>query len=172
MNHAVQFVAEVKTDQERFERWVQGITKLHVDAHFTPNPQAAWTPLRKPLSECQVALVTSGGAHLASQQPFDLLNVHGDRSLREIAGGTSVANVRFSHDHYDHSDADEDPNCMLPLDRLRELVSAGELGGEAPRHFGFMGFIPNPRQLVADTAPAVARMLAVDGTDVVVLTPS
>ena len=41
-------------------------------------------PLTKPLSECTFSLITTGGTHLSTQTPFDMLNADGDASFREI----------------------------------------------------------------------------------------
>src|SRR6266478_5248214 len=43
-----------------------------------------WTPLRKPLSESTVVLISSGGVHLRSDHPF---NLNGDPTFRVIPKG-------------------------------------------------------------------------------------
>ena len=99
--------------------------------------------MHKPLSECNVALVSTAGVHLKSQQAHDLLNPHGGVSFREIPGDTHLSDVAVDHVYYDTTDANKDPNCVFPLDRLRELVNMGTIGAIAPMHYGFMGFIPD-----------------------------
>jgi D-proline reductase (dithiol) PrdB len=157
--------------EERFRRWLKLIAEMHDEANFTANEKIAWAPLRKPLSECSVALVSTAGVHLKSQPVHDLLNPHGDTSFREIAGDTPTSDLAVDHVHYDTTDATNDPNCVFPLDRLRELVELGMIGAIAPMHYGFMGFIPDGRLLRDTTAPIVAERLLAQGTDVVVLTP-
>ena len=78
-----------------------------------------------------------------------------------------------THKYYDHSSADKDFNVVFPIDRLREMVSRGELGAVAPRHYGFMGHIADGKieELMNVTAPVVARNLLGDGVDAVLLTP-
>jgi D-proline reductase (dithiol) PrdB len=157
--------------EERFRRWLKLISEMHDGANFTANATIAWAPLRKPLAGCSVALVSTAGVHLKSQPAHDLLNPHGDASFREIPGDTPTSELAVDHVHYDTSDANEDPNCVFPLDRLRELVVMGTIGSIAPVHYGFMGFIPDGRLLRDTTAPIVAERLLAQGTDVVVLTP-
>jgi D-proline reductase (dithiol) PrdB len=157
--------------EERFRRWLKLIAEMHDNAHFTANESIAWAPLRKPLSECTVALVSTAGVHLKTQPAHDLLNPHGDASFREIPGDTQARDLAVDHVHYDTADAAADPNCVFPLDRLRELVAEGVIGAAAPLHFGFMGFIPDGRLLRDTTAPIVAERLRAQGTDAVVLTP-
>jgi D-proline reductase (dithiol) PrdB len=156
---------------ERFRRWLKLIAEMHDGANFTANQTVAWAPLRKPLSECSVALVSTAGVHLKSQPAHDLMNPHGDANFREIPGDTHMSDVAVDHVHYDTTDANKDPNCVFPLDRLRELVSIGMIGAITPVHYGFMGFIPDGRLLRDTTAPIVAEQLLAQHTDVVVLTP-
>lgn len=157
--------------EERFRRWLKLIAEMHDGANFTANESIAWTPLNKPLARGSVALVSTAGVHLKSQPAHDLLNPHGDASFREIPGDTRTEDLAVDHVHYDTSDANADPNCVFPLDRLRELVDMGIIGSIAPVHYGFMGFIPDGRLLRDTTAPIVADRLLAQGTDVVVLTP-
>ncbi len=156
---------------ERFRRWLKLIAEMHDGAHFTANQTISWAPLRKPLSKCSVALVSTAGVHLKSQPAHDLLNPHGDASFREIPGDTQMTDLAVDHVHYDTTDANKDPNCVFPLDRMRELVSIGMIGAIAPMHYGFMGFIPDGRLLRDTTAPIVAEELLAQQTDIVVLTP-
>ena len=64
-------------------------------------------------------------------------------------------------------------NVIFPIARLRELAAGGWIGRAAPRHIGAMGHILGAeiRRLVAETAPAIARLLREDGVDYVVLVP-
>jgi D-proline reductase (dithiol) PrdB len=157
--------------EERFRRWLKLTSEMHDNANFTHNETIAWAPLRKPLAQCRVALVSTAGVHLKSQPAHDLLNPHGDASFREIPGDTPASALAVDHSHYDTSDANADPNCVFPIDRLRELAHMGIVGAVAPLHFGFMGFIPDGRLLRDTTAPIVAERLLSQGTDAVVLTP-
>ncbi|MCI1241992.1 MAG: glycine/betaine/sarcosine/D-proline family reductase selenoprotein B, partial [Bifidobacterium subtile] len=53
---------------------------------FVPiTPAPVWTPITKPLSECTVAFITSGGIHKKTQTPF---NTAGDYTFREIPSDT------------------------------------------------------------------------------------
>ena len=60
---------------------------------------------------------------------------------------------------------------MLPLRRLQELCADGVVGGAAATHYSFMGYILQPRQLLASTAPAIAARMAEEAVDVAVLVP-
>jgi len=133
-----------------------------------------WTPLRRPLAEATVALVTSAGVHLAADPPFDMDDRDGDPSFRALPWDAPRPDVTITHKYYDHSAADRDLNVVLPVDRLRELVDEGRVGAIAPRVYSFMGHVDGRHlaTLMEATAPEVARRLVADGADAVVLTPA
>ena len=136
---------------------------------FTP-----WTPPVKPVSECKVALVTTGGVHLKTQAPFDMENPDGDPTFREIPGGAARDEMMITHDYYDHRGADVDLNVVFPHERLKELADEGVIGGVSPVHLSFMGHIDAElvERLVEETAPAAARRLREAGAEVALLAPA
>lgn len=129
-------------------------------------------PLRKPLSEARVALVTSAGYHTPEQQGFARITI-GDHSFREIPRDVDVRTLIESHNStsFDHAGVRADQNLALPLERFRELAGRGVIGELNHRHFSFMGSIVNPRRLMRESAPEAARRLRADGVDAVLLTP-
>ncbi len=129
-------------------------------------------PLQKRISEARSALVTSAGYHTPEQPGFARITI-GDPSFREIPGDVAVHTLIESHNStsFDHAGVLADQNLALPLDRFRELERRGEIGELNRRHFSFMGSIVNPRKLMRETAPEVARLLREDGVDAVLLTP-
>jgi D-proline reductase (dithiol) PrdB len=132
-----------------------------------------WTPLKKPLAECRLALISSAGFVLPGQPPFDSTIKGGDCSFREIPATAALNQLTDCHrsGSFDHTAMQRDPNLSLPLDRVRELAAHGRIGSVNHRHFSFMGSIVAPGRLVRDTAPEVARSLAADGVDVALLVP-
>lgn len=135
-----------------------------------------WRPgtrLQKPLSEAQIAVVTTAAFFRPGQEPFDLAIRGGDYSYREIPADADLATLGIAHksDAFDHSGIEKDKNLALPLDRLRELQAEGRIGGPAPRHFSLMGSISAPARLTKITAPEIVGKLAEDRTEVVLLTP-
>jgi D-proline reductase (dithiol) PrdB len=138
------------------------------------NPASvAMTPLKKPLAECTVALVTTAGFSLPDQPPFDVTIKMGDSSFRELPSTISPQVLEMNQRSwtFDKTGILRDRNLALPLDRLRELHIHGEIGKVAPRHYSFMGSIVGPRKLMNEYAPEVGRRLSVDKVDVVLLTP-
>ncbi len=132
-----------------------------------------WAPLRKPLSECRLALVSTAGFVLPEQEPFDDSVRGGDVSFREIPSDTAVTELIDTHDSdsFDHAGMGRDPNLAFPIDRVRELVTEGRLGSVADTHLSFMGSITAPARLVRDTAPQAARSLVDQRVDIALLVP-
>ena len=129
--------------------------------------------LRRPLNECRLAVVTTAALHLPSQKAFDEGIRGGDWSYREIPVGCNLDSLRMAHksDAFDHTGVESDKNLAMPLDRLRELVEAGFLGGLTETHYSFMGSITAPGRLIEESAPEVARLLGQQQADAVLLTP-
>lgn len=163
--------SEVNKRKEKFETWLAQLPRWHNHFTFTPCLHTYWTVPKKPISKSRIAFVSTAGVHLKNQLPFDINNPDGDCTYRIIPSETSAEELMVSDSHYDHSDADTDINCIFGLHRLHELAGEGVIGEVAPRHFGLMGFIPDPTELLEKTAPEVARLLAADEVDVVLLTP-
>lgn len=141
---------------------------------FIEGRDIPWTSVRKPVAESVIALVTTAGVHLKSQEPFDMEDPDGDPSFRVIPSTVRSADLTITHKYYDHSAADRDINVVLPLDRMRELLVEKRIGGIAPFGYGFMGHIDGPhlKALMQRTAPEVARRLKQDRADAVILTPA
>jgi len=125
------------------------------------------------LGEARVALVSTGGLSGAGQEPFDQEARGGDTSSRFLAADVNPRDLAIgqrSHS-FDHAGLERDRNLGFPLDRLREMAAAGEIGSVAPRHLSLMGSITAPGRLVKETAPAAAEALVADGVDVALLVP-
>lgn len=130
------------------------------------------TPLRKPLSQSRIALVTTAGVHVASDPTFDLKSRTGDPSYREVPNDVAWDQLRLSHVGYNTRKVSQDINCVFPLQRLWELAAEGIVGSLTHRHFSFMGYIPIVEPLLGETGPEVARKLQADAVDLVLLAPA
>jgi D-proline reductase (dithiol) PrdB len=124
----------------------------------------------RPLAACSMAIVTTAGLHRRGDRPFG----PGDQSYRVIAGDTPTADVVQSHTSlgFDRVPIMRDVNISFPIDRLRELVVRGELGGLAPLHYSFMGAQRELSRIDGETGPEVGRRLREEGVDLALLTPT
>jgi D-proline reductase (dithiol) PrdB len=160
-------------------RFISGITKRMIKNWISiekPRP-IPWTPLSRPLSECTVALLSSAGIALKTDTPFDQEGERqnpwwGDPSYRILPKTATEAEVRLYHMHIDPSYAEQDLNCLFPLQHLQTMENSGRIGHMSPRHYSIMGYILNPERLLCETVPALIRDLKADLADVVILVPA
>ena len=136
------------------------------DNRELPTP---WTPLAKPPGQCRVALVASGGVHLAGQPPFHFKD---DTSIRIIPTDTETSKLEIAHFGYPTTDAEQDPNCVFPLDALRELVADGTIAALAPQAVTFMGGIYSQRRVEEELVPAVVDRIKQQNVDLCYLVPA
>jgi D-proline reductase (dithiol) PrdB len=159
--------------------FINGITKRMIKHWISmekPRP-IPWTPLSKPLSESTVALLSSAGVTLKTDLPFDQEGERqnpwwGDPSYRVLPKSATKEDVRLYHMHIDPSYAEQDLDCLFPLQRLQEMEANGRIGRTSPRHYSIMGYILNPERLLSETVPALIHDLKEDLADVVVLVPA
>ena len=135
-----------------------------------------WTPLPRPVSECSVALLSSGGIALKTDRPFDQEGERqnpwwGDPSYRILPRNATEQDVEIYHLHINTGFARQDLNCILPLQRLLELEESGAIGSSAPHHYSIMGYILQPKTLLEETTPQIIAHLKDEKVDLVVLVP-
>jgi D-proline reductase (dithiol) PrdB len=80
--------------------------------------------------------------------------------------------IKVYHQHIDPRHTEADINCLLPLERLRDLEASGEIGGVADWHYSIMGYILQPDELLGETTPAIIRNLQAEAVDAVLLVPA
>jgi D-proline reductase (dithiol) PrdB len=119
------------------------------------------------LSKRRVAVITTAGLQLRSDIPFKA----GSADYRVIPAEAPAADIVMSHVsvNYDRTGFQEDVNVVLPLDRLRELKSAGLIGSVADFHYSFMGAAPI--RALEPKAAELAGLLKKDRVDAVLLSP-
>lgn len=127
--------------------------------------------LGRPLEDAVLGLVSTGGARLPGQHPFDT-GKRGDPSFRRIPSRTDPAGLRWEHPHYDTATAVRDPDTVFPLRLLRGLADDGRIGSVAPTAVSMMGYVPLTRPLEEETAPAVGELMQGEGVDAALLCPA
>ncbi len=176
----------------RFWRWLQAFVNVPIFKHgvdasrYVMNKLTAlptktrdgdipWTPFTKTLADSKIAVVNTAGLYLDGQEPFDIDAAKGDATFRTMPSDFDKSLVRIAHAHFPHGRAKQDLNVILPIDRLRELVDMGVLGGFAPNFysFGFGGgmtreYVANP----GGSAHVLARRLLEDQADFVLMVPT
>jgi len=132
-----------------------------------------WTPLKKPLQDCRLAMISSAGIVTAAQNPFDSLIRIGDTGIREIPRDVDIETLRETHRSkaFDHTGIRQDPNLAFPVNRLQEMAAAGFIGSLNHRHFSIMGSITAPATLIQNTKAQVVPKLVKDQVDIALLIP-
>ncbi len=132
-----------------------------------------WNPVKIPLKESKVAIVTTAGIHHKDQKPFDMNDHKGDPTYRMIDVTKSLDRLMITNDYYDHADADKDINIIFPIERLWEFEEKGIIAEAAKTHYSFMGHIDGQYiiTLIEKMTPDVAKKLKSDDIDIVLLTP-
>lgn len=121
-----------------------------------------------PLAERRVAIVTTAGLHRRDDRNFALR----DLSYRVIPGDADLADLVMTQSsvNYDRSGFQQDVNVVFPMDRLRELRAAGEIGEIADYHYALNGAGWLPHE-IEPTAREMAGLLKEDRVNAVLLVP-
>jgi len=139
---------------------------------WTENPDCPyWTPLKKPLEKCRVALLSTGGLYIKDKQP-PFNPDRDDLTFREIPKDVDSKTLAISHNNYDHTDAEKDINCIFPIERLRELDRQNYIGEFAPITYTMMGRIFRRTALQQELAPQILQKLKDAEIDVFLLIPA
>ena len=131
-------------------------------------------PLKKDLSECRVAIVSSAGLIVKDkQEPFDSGLKMGDSSYRIIPSNISSNNLEEYHrsDTFDHSGVVDNPFSVFPIPHLIDLAKEGFIGSVSDKHISLMGSIINPSQLIKQTIPEIFSILKDEQVDLVIFIP-
>ncbi len=132
------------------------------------NEDIPWTPLRKPIAECKIALMSSGGIVYRDQPRFH----REDASYRRIPKNAQREDLDIWHFGYLTRDALKDPNCVFPLERLREFEREGVIGELNDTAFSFMGGVYSSRKVRDELAPQIADELKRAHVDAFYLVPA
>jgi hypothetical protein len=138
-------------------------------AHYAEVP---FTPLKKPLAESRVGLVTTAAPYQpdkGDQGPGAAYN--GSAKFYTVYSGDTALDhdLRISHIGYDRlHTAATDSNTWFPLPLLRDVARSGRIGELAPR---FHGAPTNRSQRVTleQDCPALYERLAQDKVDAAIL---
>lgn len=139
------------------------------------NQEAPFTPLRKPLSESRVAILTTGALYdpaNGNQGPWAPYNAGAKFTRTYAAPIDPVPDVRISHVGYDrkHTSA-EDMGTYFPLAALQRAAKAGRFGELNARFFG-VPTLRSQRLTTERDAPDALALLREDRVDAAILVPN
>jgi D-proline reductase (dithiol) PrdB len=135
----------------------------------------AFQPLRRPLSACRVALITTAAPYHpdhGEQGPNAPYNAKAKFYTVYSGDATHDPDLRVSHVAIDREHTTgEDPRSYFPLTELRFQAAAGRIGTVAPR---FHGAPTNRSQRITldVDAPEIVARCHVDAVDAAILVPN
>ncbi len=131
-----------------------------------------WTPVRTPLAESRLALVTTAGLYRpGADEPFRGEAPDGDATCRAIPLGTDIATLAIAHRHFNTEVAAADMNTVFPLDRLAEMAAEGTIGSLAPTHYSLMGYCTRADLVAERSAPEIATRMREERVDAALVVP-
>lgn len=139
---------------------------------FAQLDDVPFTPIRKPLSEARVALVTTAAPYkpeLGDQGPGAPYNAAAKFYEVYALALDPPPDLRISHVTYDrkHTSA-EDPATWLPLAALKEAARERHISAVSPRVYGFPTN-RSQRSTIEKDAPALLELMREDSADAAVL---
>jgi D-proline reductase (dithiol) PrdB len=127
-----------------------------------------WTPLRKPIRDARVALISSGGFMYRDQPRYH----REDATYRRIPKDARREDLSIWHFGYKTADAEKDPNCVFPLETMRALERDGVIGALCDPAYSFMGGIYSARKVRDELAPQIVNELRRAHADAFFLVPA
>lgn len=140
-------------------------------SHMTENNSLPEAVLPKPLDQCKVALVSTAGVHLKSDEPFDVDNPAGDPSFRIVPADAAEQELTVTHLYFDTKFAKADPSIVFPLHQLKDASVDGKIGGVSDIHIGLNGGILDTATAEKDFIPKVVELFHNEGIDAALLVP-
>ena len=128
----------------------------------------AWCPVKKPLSESRVALLSSAALRLAHQERFIPRE---DFSYRRVPSEPSAGEIVIDHHSGIGRVPKQDPEIVFPRTALANLQMRGVIGSLAPFHFSFMGGLRDHGKIENELATAMANELKQVQVDLALLVP-
>lgn len=140
-----------------------------------PHPRNA-TPVAGPgvnLAASRLVLISTAGGYLPdTQQPFDTAHPLGDYSLRLFPSSTPFQNLAFAHANYDHAAVDADPQVLVPLRHLEQMVAEGQIGSLAAHVISFCGYQPDAIRVVDELTPQIVNAAHKEQAQAALLVPA
>jgi D-proline reductase (dithiol) PrdB len=163
------------TSEQPPVRYIEAITQRYASLGYAPYrwyvapDPPPFTPLRKPLSDSRLGVLTTSGCYVAGQVAYHYKD---DTSIRRIPIDTPVERLRFAHitENYLES-ARCDPQCLVPLAALRLLREEGAVGALADAAISCMGGIYSQRRVREELIPQVEAIFKQQAVDVALLVP-
>ena len=132
-------------------------------------------PLTKPataITESKLLFLSSSGVQPTGSLPFDVAHPVGDFTFRRVPSKSSVEDLEIHQIKYPTDGASVDLNVIFPIERLREEVTAGNIGGLTENFLTFIGYNMSPSRVEMELAECMADAVNEEGPDIVLAAPA
>ena len=148
------------------------VNERYPGSMITKHELVPLAPLRKPLSECRVAFISTSGVQPKNSMPFDTVHPVGDYTFRRVPSSSRVDDLEIHQLKYPTVGAHRDLNVIFPIERLRELVDEGVIGAVTDNFFTFIGYNMDPERLERTLAEDIADAVSAEGADIALAAPA
>lgn len=129
---------------------------------------AAWCPLKKPLSQSRVTLLSSAALRLGGQKPF---TPREDLTYRLVPSDPAAGDIIIDHHSGIGRVPRQDPEIVFPRSALAALAMRGVIGAVSPFYISFMGGLRRHKEIESELVPVIADDLKRFDADVALLVP-
>ena len=149
-----------------------GYEKTYNYAH---NVDIPFTPLKKPLSECRVTLVTTASFVLMNEEGYPLEEpmMLGTNALEVFTAPSDWPADRIlstSEDHDRYQTDMEDVNAFFPTTRMQDFLNEGTFGSLSKNYYRTLPNYSHRKTTEVD-GPEILRQCLEDNVDVALMTP-
>ena len=156
-------------------QYMNSITERYEKLGYTPYRWAhadeppAFQPMLQPLSDSRLGVISTSGAYVVGQVAYHYKD---DTSIRAIPKDTPNDDIHFSHITENYlENPRKDPNCIFPIQSLRDAEADGVIGELAPDLFSCMGGVYSQRRVREETIPELRAKFQAQAVDTVLLVP-
>ena len=136
---------------------------------FHADAEPALAPLKKPLNESKVGMISTAGTYVHGQVAYYYKD---DTGIRAIPSDTPTDALRFSHIMENYLvEARQDPATVFPTRALEALRDEGVIGDIADNVFSCMGGIYSTRRVREELIPALDEAIRGEEVDLLLLVP-
>jgi hypothetical protein len=173
-------VSWVQGFREKYQEWFKEAKPL-LEAHQGPAAfktypfvsfiQTPWSPLRIPLSEVCLAVVSTAGLFRKGIDAPFMDTAEGDPRVIQLPSNIDPKSLDTAHTHIPQEPIRADVNVALPLDHLRDLVREKKIGSLALRFFSLVGCQTQADEIALEMAPNIAAAMVQDKVTLALIVP-
>ncbi len=166
--------------RKKYQEWFQ-VAKPLLEAHqgpaafktypFVSFSETPWTPLRIPLSEVCLSVVSTAGLFRKGIDAPFADTAEGDPRVIQLPSNINPKSLDTAHTHIPQEPIRADVNVALPFDHLWDLVKEKKIGSLAPRVFSFVGYQTRADEVALEMAPNIAAAMVRDKVTMALIVP-